>query len=232
MGVAAAGALASCGADPPGKSAANPARAEPSTGGSRRAAGPRPDADDAWRRLVAGNERFADGQATHPRQAAARRRSLVGQQRPIACVLGCVDSRVPPELVFDQGLGDLLIARTAGQVLDEAVIGSAEYGVAHLGVPLVVVLGHANCGAVTAAVEAVRGDVAAVVQAIEPAVRATRVDDDPKVYLAACVAEQARRVATGLVERSALISDAVEREQTTVVAAMYDLRSGRVRRLT
>ena len=192
-----------------------------------------PDADAAWRRLAAGNKRFAAGRPTHPHQAADWRRGIVAEQHPFACVLGCVDSRVSPELVFDQGLGDLLIARTAGEVLDEAVIGSVEYGVAHLGIPLVVVLGHADCGAVKATIEAVRGeghargDVAALVHAIEPAVRATRADEDPERYLAACVAEQARRVARSLAERSELIERAVKQQKTRVVSATYDLRSGR-----
>ncbi|RIQ11280.1 carbonic anhydrase, partial [Jiangella rhizosphaerae] len=134
-------------------------------------------ADDVWAVLAAGNERFASGRPRHPHEDRPYRESLVSGQHPIACVLSCADSRVAPELVFDQGLGDLFTVRSAGEVLDDAVVGSIEYAVEHVAVPLVVVLGHAGCGAVRAAVEVVRGgpapagSIAALVRAIEPAVR-------------------------------------------------------------
>lgn len=108
----------------------------------------------ALRRLAAGNERWRTGDQEHPHESAAVRRRLVQGQHPFAIVLGCVDSRVPPELVFDQGLGDLLTVRSAGEVLDEAVLGSIAYGVLELRIPLVLVLAHQSCGAVAAAVHA------------------------------------------------------------------------------
>lgn len=196
-----------------------------------------PNAEAGWQQLVLGNARFVAGESAHPHAAADWRSSLVTAQHPVACVLGCIDSRVPPELVFDQGFGDLLTVRTAGEVLDEAVIGSVEYGVDHLGVPLVVVLGHAGCGAVAATVEAVQGgtrpngDVAAIVHAIEPAVRAAPADDDAAAYLKLCVAEQARQVATALAERSLVLANAVTAGRVSIVPAVYDLADGKVNRL-
>ena len=108
----------------------------------------------AWARLRAGNARFAADAMEHPDLGAARRAEVAGGQHPFAVVLGCSDSRVPAEIVFDQGLGDLFVVRTAGHVLDGAVIGSVEFGVEVLGAPLVVVLGHEGCGALRAATDA------------------------------------------------------------------------------
>lgn len=116
---------------------------------------PRPTtAPEALRELAAGNRRWHTFRERHPDETPAVRQALTSGQHPFALVLGCVDSRVPPELVFDQGLGDLLTVRSAGEVLDEAVLGSIAYGVLELAIPLVVVLGHQSCGAVRAAVEA------------------------------------------------------------------------------
>ncbi|MFE1465694.1 carbonic anhydrase [Streptomyces nigra] len=108
----------------------------------------------ALHELAAGNRRWRAFREVHPDETPAVRESLTSGQHPFAVILGCVDSRVPPELVFDQGLGDLLTVRTAGEVLDEAVLGSIAYGVLELKIPLVMVLGHQSCGAVRAAVEA------------------------------------------------------------------------------
>ncbi|WP_239457623.1 carbonic anhydrase [Bifidobacterium pullorum] len=118
-----------------------------------------PLADDAqenganavWSRMLAGNRRFAEGKPEHPWQDAETRETLLDAQRPEAAVLACSDSRVPPEIVFDQGLGDLFTVRTAGQMLDDAVVASLEYAVTTLGARLLVVMGHENCGAVRAA---------------------------------------------------------------------------------
>jgi len=190
----------------------------------------------AWRRLVEGNERFVAGRQRHPHEGMAWRESLVEDQWPFACVLGCADSRVPPELIFDQGLGDVFTVRTAGEVLDESIIGSIEYAVEHLGVPLVVVLGHESCGAVTAAVELVRsgnggsGSISTLLRGIEATVRGTPGDDDPDAFLAACVVNQARRVVTQLRERSALIREAVDAGRAGLVPAVYDLDEYRVTR--
>ncbi|MEU2185099.1 carbonic anhydrase [Streptomyces thermolilacinus] len=115
----------------------------------------RPDTPRAaLRALRHGNRRWATRHQTHPHESGMDRLLAVSGQHPFAVVLGCIDSRVPPELVFDQGLGDLMTVRSAGCVLDEAVLGSIAYGVLELGIPLVMVLGHQSCGAVTAAVHA------------------------------------------------------------------------------
>ena len=194
-------------------------------------------ADQAWRKLAAGNARFVAGQQRHPHESLEWRQSLVEGQHPFAVILGCADSRVSPELVFDEGLGDLFVIRAAGEVLDTAVIGSIEYAVEHLSVPLVVVLGHESCGAVGATIDvvqhgtAVAGDISTLVRAIEPAVRATPPNPDAKAFLAACVAEQARRAAKYLQERSNTISDAVAHHGVKVVSATYELRTGAVTRL-
>jgi carbonic anhydrase len=134
-----------------GLTASRPAAAATSAPGT----GPRPSTpQEALAELAAGNRRWRAFRERHPHETPAVRRELTTAQHPFAVVLGCIDSRVPPELVFDQGLGDLMTVRTAGEVLDEAVLGSVAYGVLELGIPLVVVLGHQSCGAVRAAVEA------------------------------------------------------------------------------
>ncbi|MFE9441995.1 carbonic anhydrase [Streptomyces sp. NPDC006602] len=144
-GAAALGAGLTLGAAPAPASAS-----AASAGTSRRPGTP----DEALRELAAGNLRWRTYRERHPDETPAVRQSLTSGQQPFAVVLGCVDSRVPPELVFDQGLGDLLTVRTAGEVLDEAVLGSVAFGVLELHIPLVLVLGHQSCGAVKAAVQA------------------------------------------------------------------------------
>ncbi|MEU1402052.1 carbonic anhydrase [Streptomyces sp. NPDC005728] len=150
------------------------------------APGPRPrpqppnTARAALDELLAGNRRHATGRPRHPHDTPGRRQLLATAQHPFAVIVGCIDSRVPPELVFDQGLGDLLCIRTAGQVLDEAVLGSIQYGVQELRVPLVLVLGHERCGAVAATLEHLRtgtpvpGHLELLVAEIAPAARRTR----------------------------------------------------------
>ncbi len=206
---------------------AAPAHASPPPAASPPAASP--SSRDAWSRLVAGNARFAAGRPVHPRQDPTYRRGLVGGQEPFACVLGCADSRVPPELLFDQDLGDLFAVRAVGEVLDDAVVGSVEYAVEHLGVRAVVVLGHSGCGAVRAAIELVHGtsevtgSVSTVARAIEATVRATPPRPD---FLAACVRNQASGVAEELPRRSSMIHEA----RVEIIPAVYDLDSGLVRR--
>ncbi len=126
----------------------------------------------AWKVLLEGNARFAKFSPTHPNQTAERRRALANTQHPFAAVLACTDSRVPTEIIFDQGLGDLFVARTAGHVLDEAVLGSLEFAVERLGIRLVVVLGHQRCGAVAAALPGrpAAGHIAMLIDAIRPAI--------------------------------------------------------------
>lgn len=146
-GAAALGTTATLGAAP---ASAAPAATTPTADTRRRPSTP----DEALRELAAGNRRWRTFRERHPDESPAVRQSLTKGQHPFAVVLGCIDSRVPPELVFDQGLGDLMTVRSAGEVLDEAVLGSVAYGVLELDIPLVLVLGHQSCGAVKAAVAA------------------------------------------------------------------------------
>jgi carbonic anhydrase len=191
-------------------------------------------ADQAWRMLVKGNKRFVEGRQKHPHESLEWRQSLASGQHPFAIILSCADSRVSPELVFDEGLGDLFVIRSAGEVLDTAVVGSIEYAIEHLGVPLIVVVGHESCGAVGAAIELVKGnaeltgDIATLVRAVEATVRAVPHDDDEKAFFAACVAEQARRSAAYLLERSNIVRDAVAHHGVKIVSATYDLDTGQV----
>jgi carbonic anhydrase len=132
--------------------------------------------DEALARLQEGNQRYVALQATHPNQTGSRRSELAQSQKPFAIVFGCVDSRAAPELVFDRGLGDLFVIRTAGHVLDNAALGSIEFGVAELKIPLLMVLGHERCGAVSASIESIEkhaeapDQIAALVKGIAPAV--------------------------------------------------------------
>ncbi|MET9951858.1 carbonic anhydrase [Streptomyces sp. NPDC006339] len=190
----------------------------------RRPAGPLGPAA-ALAELRAGNARYTALRQRHPHEDAAWRASVAVAQHPFAIVLGCIDSRVPPELVFDQGLGDLLTVRSAGQALDEAVLGSLQFGVDELGVRLIVVLGHERCGAAAAAVEHVRtgepvaGHLARVVEELTPAARATR--GLPGDWVENTVRAQVDRV------RRRLARDRVF-SRASVVGARFDLDSGKV----
>lgn len=176
-------------------------------------------AEQALRTLREGNLRFRSVRPEHPHQDGQVRTELVGGQKPFAAVLSCADSRVPPEIVFDQGLGDLFTVRTAGQVLDEAVLGTLAFGVAELGIGLVVVLGHSSCGAVAATLDAVDagqrpgGHVGALVDAVGPAIAP---GPDRAARVAAGVDANVRRVV------EALRADP-ETAGATVVGARYDL---------
>jgi carbonic anhydrase len=186
----------------------------------------------AWQRLAEGNERFVADQPEHPRQDAHRRAELAEGQRPVATILGCSDSRVAAEVLFDQGLGDLFVIRNAGQVASASAIASVEYAVGVLGVPLVVVLAHDRCGAVQAAIDVSAPDaaplpplIAAHIQAIRPAVRATK-DADP----AAVGEAHLESTVASLLAASDLLSAAVADGTVDVVGANYRLAEGRVER--
>jgi len=185
-------------------------------------------ASEALDDLKAGNLRFCADRAEGPGRDAERRRSVAAKQSPKAAVLTCSDSRVVPEILFDQGLGDLFVVRTAGHVLDWGAVGSLEYALEHLQVPLVLILGHSRCGAVTAAVAGRPGpgSVEWVLNAIRPSVWATASAPGDAVENAA--REHARRTSTDIARMSALLHEAVERRRLRVVSAYYDLASGSV----
>ena len=134
--------------------------------------GPAPSADEALQQLMAGNKRYAEGKATRRHQDAVRRTEVAKGQKPMATILSCSDSRVPPEIVFDQGLGDLFVVRVAGNIAEAHGVGSIEYAVEHLGSRLIVVLGHERCGAVDATLKGgeAHGHIQWLVDAIRPAV--------------------------------------------------------------
>jgi carbonic anhydrase len=181
--------------------------------------------EDALVRLKAGNERFASNSISPPKATGARRIETSQGQHPMAIVVGCADSRTPPELLFDQNLGDLFVVRTAGNLVDDYAIGSIEYAVEHLGARLIVVLGHKRCGAVQAALtsDSAPGHIRALVRAIQPAVRAAK--GKPGDALANAVSENTRLVAAKIRSEAELGEYAT---QTRVVTGIYDLDTGKV----
>lgn len=183
--------------------------------------------EDSLARLMDGNRRFVSGKLQHPRQDGSTRMAAAKGQKPFAMLVSCADSRVPPEILFDQGIGDLFVVRAAGNIADNVALGSLEYGHAVLGSPLVVVLGHEYCGAVDAAVKGqeVPGHIAEVVRQIKPAVAKSRGEID---MLNAAIDYNVRDVTAGLSERSALLREAVSSGKLKVVGARYDLDSGEV----
>ncbi|MBT3377763.1 MAG: carbonic anhydrase [Lentisphaerae bacterium] len=182
---------------------------------------------EALAALMAGNCRYVTGQMLHPHQDVSRRETVADGQNPFAVVLGCADSRVPPEILFDQGIGDLFVIRVAGNVVDDFVLGSVEYAVAHLNTPLIVVLGHSSCGAVTAAVESGPHDgaVGRLIAAISPAVEESR--ESPGDVLANAIVRNAERAVEALCA-SSIVTGARESGALRVVAACYDLATGAV----
>ena len=182
--------------------------------------------------LKQGNDRFVEGRPEHPSQSIEHRASLAVAQRPTAVLFGCADSRVAAEIIFDQGLGDMFVVRTAGHVIDSAVLGSIEYAVTVLNVPLIAVLGHDSCGAVQATLDALDkgavpgGFVRDVVERVTPSIMLgrreglTRVDEFETRHV----------VETGsqLLSRSSAVADRVERKQLAIVGLTYRLADGRV----
>lgn len=184
----------------------------------------------AWDELVDGNQRFVRGERHLPNQDGARRRELVDGQSPNAVIFGCGDSRVPAEMIFDQGLGDLFVVRTAGHVLDPTVLGSIEFGTESLAAPLVVVLAHKSCGAIKATVAAEQtgemppGYLHAIVERVIPSILTAR--SQGKSTNEEFEAAHAATTANLLTERSALIAKKVEAGELAIVAVHYDIGEG------
>jgi carbonic anhydrase len=191
--------------------------------------------DEGRERLEAGNARYVAGESTHPDQSPDRRDSVAESQAPFASILSCADSRVPPEVIFDQGLGDLFTVRSAGQVIDHAVLGSLQYGVEHLKTPLLVVLGHSGCGAVKATVEAMEKkskasgtDIDALVAAIRPAVvEAEETGADKKNLVSVSIDINVERIVERL-KSAALLGEASTLRKVKIVGAVYSLDTGQV----
>lgn len=188
--------------------------------------------DEALHRLLEGNRRFVRSRMFHPNESAERRTKLASGQAPFAAILGCADSRVPPELVFDHGLGDLFVVRVAGNIVEDAGSGSFEYTVEHLGTPLIVVLAHERCGAVTAAAQALEsgaeapGHIAELVRKLKPAVEKTKGQSGDKIDNA--VRENAKRMAAELAGLEPILKEKVDQGKLKVVAMRYDLDTGEV----
>jgi carbonic anhydrase len=186
----------------------------------------------AWKALKEGNERFVAGQPEHPSQSIEHRASLAGSQKPTAVLFGCADSRVAAEIIFDQGLGDMFVVRTAGHVIDGSVLGSIEYAVTVLKVPLIAVLGHDSCGAVQATLAALDdgavpgGYVRDVVERVMPSILLGRRDGLTRVdeFEARHVTETGRQ----LLSRSTAIAEAVRSGALAIVGLTYHLADGHV----
>lgn len=185
-------------------------------------------ADSVLAELRAGNAHHVAHRYLHPHQTAERQRELVSGQHPHAELLSCSDSRVPPELVFDQGLGDLFVVRVAGNVASDTELASLEYGAEHLHVPLLVVLGHQKCGAVTAAVEGGRaeGHLGALFGLLRPAVEKTRgMSGDP---VENAVKANVEKVVRQLRASTPVLARLVSQGKLKVVGAVYSLDTGEV----
>lgn len=186
----------------------------------------------AWAVLREGNARFVAGTMAHPSQSADHRTQISTDQQPFAVVFGCSDSRVAAEIIFDQGLGDLFVVRTAGHVLDTTVVGSIEFGVDLLAASLVVVLGHDRCGAVAAATTALTtghlpgGFVRAIVDRVIPSI--VGLDGLASLDAAALGRAHTRHTATMLRDYSAGLSSAISAGRCAIIAAEYTLADGRV----
>lgn len=178
-----------------------------------------------------GNERFVAGESSHPNQDASRRSSLVENQHPFAVIFGCSDSRLAAEIIFDLGLGDAFVVRTAGQVIDDAVLGSLEYSISVLGVPLIAVLGHDSCGAVMATKSAVDtgnmpvGFMRDLVERITPSVLTSMRNGEHEVN--DMVVEHVKQTSQRLVDSSRVISAAIETGRAAVIGLSYSLAEGR-----
>lgn len=209
--------------------------------------GPEVSSDEALQKLMDGNKRYVEYQMTGGKLCdITTRTSLAKSQKPYAIILTCSDSRVPPEIIFDKGLGEIFVVRVAGNIPDPVVLGSIEYAAEHLGSPLVMVLGHERCGAVTATVEA-KGkssgsvNIDAIIKVITPSVKnaaknceactgEAKCADTKKDEFVECVINaNAKMVAAGLTKKSKMLKHLVDTKKLKIVAAKYDLDNGMVK---
>ena len=192
---------------------------------------------EAWDAMKDGNRRFVTGALAHPRQDIDRRASIAGVQTPFAALFGCADSRLSAEIIFDVGLGDLFVVRNAGQVIAETILGSLEYSVEVLGVSLILVLGHDECGAIRATIDATEGKVNAegefihdLVARIRPTVLAANatgkfhIDEVTELHVIDTINE--------MITRSKVISNAISAGKLAVVGANYKLVEGDIHPIT
>jgi carbonic anhydrase len=188
---------------------------------------------EAWQAMLDGNHRFVSGDLAHPRQDIDRREALAQKQTPFAALFGCAESRLSAEIICDVGLGDFFVVRNAGQVIGETILGSLEYAVEVLGVPIILVLGHDECGAIRAAIDDVEGKMNAdgvfihkLVDQIRPTVLAANaqgmheIDDVTELHVQDTINE--------MLTSSSLIADAVKQGKLAVVGANYKLTLGEI----
>ena len=195
-------------------------------------------ADQALQKLMEGNKRYVESKMNACSQTTtAARESLAKGQKPYAIILSCSDSRVPPEIIFDKSLGEIFVVRVAGNVPDPVVLGSIEYAAEHLGSPLVMVLGHERCGAVTAAVDAKgkpEGNIGAIIKTIVPAVKKAKHDcpdcasKDKTKLVENTIDENVKLVAANLTRQSPVLRHLVKEGKVKIAAAKYDLDDGKV----
>lgn len=191
-----------------------------------------PTPAQVWQQLKEGNERFVSSSPIHPSQGIETRERLANGQNPHVVLFGCSDSRVAAEIIFDQGLGDMFVVRTAGHIIDSSVLGSLEFATEVLDTPLIIILGHDSCGAVGAAVRALDdlqipgGYLRDVVERVAPSVLAGRQEGLDQVD--DFVAFHVKETAELLVQRSAKIAERVENKKVAIVCLTYKLADGRV----
>lgn len=194
-----------------------------------------PPPDQVLKLMLAGNQRFASGASTHPRRTPADFKPLAAGQSPLACVVACADSRVTPEILFDLGIGELFVVRVAGNYVDGAgptVKGSIEYAVAELGVSLIMILGHSQCGAIKAAIQhlhdkdALPGAINDLVNAVKPAVTAS--ENLPGDKLENAIRVNVKRGVDRLNTLGPIVAPAVTSGKIKVAGAVYDLATGKI----
>ena len=182
--------------------------------------------DEIWKELASGNRRFVAGKS-EPRDLVARRKVLAKTQNPRVAVLSCADSRVPPELVFDKGLGNLFVVRSAGQSADPLAVGSLEYAVEHLGTVVIVVMGHQSCGAVKAACSGGKADSVNLEAVVAPIVSScTRVDKSKPDTFDLAARDHVHSVAQELLAKSAILKSAVGEGKLTICRGLLLFRHG------
>jgi len=184
----------------------------------------------ALQKLIEGNNRFTSGKPADKELGAGRREELLKGQNPFAVIVSCSDSRIPPELLFDQALGDIFVVRTAGNVVDTIAIGSVEYAVEHLHTPLVVVMGHENCGAVKAAVDGgeAEGSIGAIIDKIEPSLARAKAAGATGAQLYEAAADENIMATIRDLQKSPIIQHLLASGNLTLVGAKYHLGSGEV----
>lgn len=191
--------------------------------------------DEVFTKLVEGNKRFVTGNLAQKDLGESKRKELAKGQRPFAIVVSCSDSRVPPEIIFDQGLGDIFVIRVAGNVVDKIALGSIEYAAEHLHTPLLIILGHTHCGAVTAAVDEeekkgkAEGNIKAIVTKILPAVKKAKAKGGSREEIIDnAIKENVLLVKEEIEKKSPILRRLIKKGELKVVTAVYDIVSGKV----